>query len=100
MSAWLRLKRAHCCRGSAFAPPPGVTPYHSVGAIGSNTTFVPCGTWATSQSRVAVRVSCLASTPALRIVGIAAGISRIAAARPSAYGATRRGSASTALTIA
>ena len=68
MIAWLRLKRSHWRAGSAFGPPPGVTPYHSVGAIGSNTTFVPCGTFATSQSRVIVRVSSRPSTSALRTV--------------------------------
>ncbi len=88
MSAWLRLKRSHCCRGSAFAPPPGVTPYHSVGAIGSNTTFAPAGTWATSQSRAWVRVSSRLITAALRIVGIAIGISSSAA--PSAIAGARR----------
>ena len=68
MIAWLRLKRSHWRAGSAFAPPPAVTPYHSVGAIGSNDTFVPRGTLRTSQSRVSVRVSSRPSTTALRIV--------------------------------
>ena len=68
MIASLRLKRAHCCTGCALAPPPGVEPYHSVGAIGSNETFVPCGTFATSQSRVSLRVSSRPMTIELRTV--------------------------------
>ena len=83
MIASLRLKRAHWRRGSAFAPPPGVTPYHSVGAIGSNATFVPAGTFATSHSRVCVRVSSRPSTSALRIVVNVDGTSASATSAPN-----------------